>query len=491
MSLTRCFDSLLLALAAFSATISADQPPRAMRPNADSPNVVLVMADDQGWGDVGYHGHGRLKTPFLDEAATKGLRFDRFYAAAPVCSPTRASVLTGRHPNRMGCFKWGHWLRPQEITIAEALRDVGYQTGHFGKWHVGSVQRGSPVNPGASGFEEWLSAPNFFDNDPILSRQGQAVALRGESSQVTVDAALEFIESCVANDQKFLCVVWFGSPHSPHRALDEDRQQYAEQPSRLQHFYGEITAMDRAFGQLRTHLERLGVRNNTLLWYTSDNGALPNVGSAGPLRGHKGQLFDGGLLVPAFIEWPQRISRPRVCHMRCNSADIYPTLLELCQANPASQPTLDGISLVDVIKGDVIQGDEMIVRPRAMGFWDYPARGISTPSDRWMRQLLTEQQAGQPPADPTRLRLQAADIKQQYPLDRFPGHAAWIDGAWKLHRIEDATDQTVVHELYNLGNDPNESHNLAAQHPERIKNMESALLDWQTSVIASLNGADY
>jgi arylsulfatase A-like enzyme len=130
------------------------------------PNIVLVMADDQGWGDVGYNGHPVLKTPRLDEMAAAGLRFDRFYAAAPVCSPTRGSVMTGRHPNRFGCFQWGHSLRPNEVTLAEILKGAGYATGHFGKWHLGSVRAGSPVNPGASGFDRWLSAENFYDNDP-------------------------------------------------------------------------------------------------------------------------------------------------------------------------------------------------------------------------------------------------------------------------------------------------------------------------------------
>jgi hypothetical protein len=117
----------------------------------DHPNIILCMADDQGWGDVGYYSHPDLKTPNLDNMAASALRFDHFYAAAPVCSPTRGSVLTGRHPNRFGCFTWGSTLRPQETTIAEALKQAGYSTGHFGKWHLGSVRQGSPVNPGASG----------------------------------------------------------------------------------------------------------------------------------------------------------------------------------------------------------------------------------------------------------------------------------------------------------------------------------------------------
>ncbi|HSV99811.1 MAG TPA: sulfatase-like hydrolase/transferase [Sedimentisphaerales bacterium] len=152
------------------------------------PNIVLCMADDQGWGDMAYNGHPALQTPNFDATAAEALRFDRFYAAAPVCSPTRGSVMTGRHPNRFGCCKWGHPIRPQEVTIAEALKTAGYVIGHFGKWHVGSVCKDSPVNPGAKGVDEWLSAPNFFDNDPIMSRRGVAVPTRGESSAVTTNS---------------------------------------------------------------------------------------------------------------------------------------------------------------------------------------------------------------------------------------------------------------------------------------------------------------
>ena len=120
------------------------------------PNVVLCMTDDQGWGDTGYNGHPVLKTPALDEMAATGLRFNRFYAAAPVCSPTRGSVMTGRHPNRFGCFAFNFSLRPEEVTLAEALRAAGYATGHFGKWHLGPVKASSPVSPNQSGFDESL-----------------------------------------------------------------------------------------------------------------------------------------------------------------------------------------------------------------------------------------------------------------------------------------------------------------------------------------------
>ncbi len=140
------------------AALTACFPALILKAADDRPNIVLVMADDQGWGDMAYNGHPVVKTPNFDEAAKAGLRFDQFHAAAPVCSPTRASVMTGRTPNRIGVFKWGYPIRPQEITIAEALKTKGYATGHFGKWHLGDVRNDSPVHPGKNGFDEWLSA---------------------------------------------------------------------------------------------------------------------------------------------------------------------------------------------------------------------------------------------------------------------------------------------------------------------------------------------
>lgn len=446
------------------------------------PNIVLVMADDQGWGDMAYNGHPTLKTTNFDEMARTALRFDRFYAAAPVCSPTRGSVMTGRHPNRFGCFKWGHSLRPQEVTIAEALRVGGYTTGHFGKWHLGSVVQGSPVNPGASGFDEWLSAPNFFDNDPILSREGTAVQMHGESSMVTVDAAIEFIREHADSPWPFLAVVWFGSPHLPHEAIEEDLAIYNDLDEKLQHFYGEITGMDRAFGKLRTELRRLGIHQNTILWYCSDNGGLPGVGATGG-RGNKGQIYEGGLRVPAILEWPVAIPKPRTTDVPCNTSDIYPTLLEIAGVTVDNQPPLDGISLVPLIEGS------MASRPKPMGFWDHPTPGVGTPSKEWMASLLQAQKEGKAVDDPSRLRLDAGKITKQYPEDHYPGHAAWLHWPWKLHRIE--KDGRIRFELYHLADDPQESDDVLEQDPERAVVMKTQLEAWLASVVRSLNGADY
>jgi hypothetical protein len=453
------------------------------RPEAAPPNIILVMADDQGWGDIGYNGHPVIRTPNLDAMASEGIRFDRFYAAAPVCSPTRGSVLTGRHPNRFECFTWGRTLRPQETTLAEVLRSAGYVTGHFGKWHLGSVRLGSPVNPGSSGFDEWFSAPNFFDSDPILSRNGIAVQTIGESSMVIVDAALEFIHKEDGEGSPYFAVVWFASPHLPHQATAVEREPYADQPEEMQNFYGEITGMDRAFGKLRSELKKLDSYPNTILWYCSDNGGLPAVGATGG-RGNKGSIYEGGIRVPAILQWPAGFKEQEIIKAPANTSDIFPTLLDLAGIRMDATPLLDGISLRSMIEG------ETEVRSQPIGFWNYPAEGIRTPSDEWMSELLAAQVSGNMTGDSARLRLEAGEINTNYPLDSLPGHAVWLDWPWKLHRIESLTG-VVQWELYNLEQDSMESSNIVEMEPGRVPAMKASLEEWQRSVVRSMNGEDY
>ena len=453
------------------------------------PNIVLVMADDQGWGDVAYNGHPVLKTPHLDAMAAAGLRLDHFYAAHPVCSPTRGAVMTGRHPNRFGCFSWGHSLRPQEVTVGEVLKAAGYATAHFGKWHLGSIQKTSPVNPGESGFDRWLSAYNFYDNDPILSREGIATQFKGESSMIAADAAIEFMREQTARKQPFLTVVWFGSPHNPHKAAAEDAALYASEKKNRMDFLGEITGLDRAVGRLRAALRELKIERDTLLWYTSDNGGLPGLGSTGG-RMAKGSIYEGGLRVPAILEWPGRIA-PRVSNVTANSVDIFPTVVELAGAKAGSQHPLDGISLLPLIEG------KMNSRDKPLGFWTHTTGGIGTPHDKWASELLAAQKAGDEIGDKNRLVLDAAEIKRQYPEDSFPGHAAWNAWPWKLHRIQGRNERVqdnkdfVRWELYNLGDDPQEATNLAEKEPARVAQMRTELESWLTSVTRSLNGKDY
>ena len=465
-----CFAATIVTLHAFAA---------------DKPNIVLVMADDQGWGDMAYYGHPHLKTPHFDAMSREAIRFDRFYAAAPVCSPTRASVMTGRTPNRTAVYSWGHALRPQEKTIAEALKQAGYRTGHFGKWHLGSVQAASPASPGAQGFDEWVSAPNFYDLDPVLSDQGKAVPHQGDSSDIAAELALQFIRRASAAKQPFLAVVWFGSPHSPYQALERDQQLYAGLPDNQRNFYGEITGMDRALGRLRSELKQMGLSDNTILWYCSDNGALPQVGSPGNRRGLKASVYEGGLAVPGLLEWPARIKRPRVIDVPCVTSDIYPTLLDVAGVKLANQPPLDGVSLLPLLEGRVAS------RTQPIGFWDVPVRGISTPAKQWMDELYADQQAGREPGDPVRLARDAATIKPEPTVEALAGHAAWLDGKWKLHRILGRESSAVKWELYDLASDPKEERNLVAADAPRAAAMQRQLEACMQSVQRSNRGEDY
>jgi arylsulfatase A-like enzyme len=350
---------------------------------------------------------------------------------------------------------------------------------------LGSVQRGSPFHPGAHGFDVWKSSPNFFDLDPILSDQGRAVPFEGDSSDVTVDVALEFIRECAASQQRFLAVVWFGSPHVPHQALAKDREPYAGMEEEHRHFLGEITAMDRAFGRLRDALRDLGIRDNTLLWYCSDNGALPQVGSTGGRRGLKASIYEGGLSVPALLEWPAMFGTPRVIDTPCVTSDIFPTLLDVAGVRVENPRQLDGISLLPALNGD--RGN----RAQPIGFWAYPTNGISTPAREWMRDLYEAQQAGGEPDHPERLFADADEIGEPLSLDRFPGHAAWLEGSWKLHRIENRQSGAVTWELYDLAADPDESENLWTREESRVAGMRGGLEAWLRFVVQSHNGGDY
>ncbi|RMG01140.1 MAG: N-acetylgalactosamine 6-sulfate sulfatase [Planctomycetota bacterium] len=401
------------------------------------------MADDQGWGETGYYHHPVLKTPNIDAMAAAGLRFDRFYAGAPNCSPTRATVMTGRSHDRTGVLNHGYALHRQEKTIAQALSKAGYVTGHFGKWHLDGFRGpGVPIladdthSPGVFGFQEWLSVTNFFDMNPLMSHKGKFVEFQGDSSEIIVDQALKFIAEVGKSKQPFFTVIWYGSPHSPFRAADADKKDFADlSPGDADH-YGELVAMDRSIGTLRKGLRELGLAENTLVWYCSDNGGLPKIhpDTVGGLRGYKGSVYEGGLRVPCVIEWPAVIRESRVTSFPASTLDIFPTIADILDLpGDAMLEPVDGISLVPVIQG------------------------------------------------------QAKTRAKPLPF-RHTGRGAWIDNDWKLV-VPDITKDTA--ELYNLVNDPKETTNLADREPERLRQMLAAFQAWSASVDRSQAGLDY
>ncbi|MBI5690583.1 MAG: sulfatase-like hydrolase/transferase [Verrucomicrobia bacterium] len=460
------------------------------------PNVVLVMADDQSWGETGYNGHPHVQTPVLDAMARSGLRLDRFYAASPVCSPTRASVMTGRHANRSGAFAPNYSTRPEEITLAQVLQRAGYRTGHFGKWHLGAVKKDSPVNPARLGFDEYLSHDNFFEMNPPLSRNGEPPEIhRGEGSEIVAAAAEEFLRKVHKEGRPFFLVLWFGSPHGPYSGLASDVDRYASVPNEeLRRRFAEITAMDRALGRFRTALRTLGVAEDTLLWYNSDNG-LPRehkgLSFDGDWRGAKGEVYEGGLRVPGIIEWPAVIRQGRVTAVPCVTSDIFPTILDvLGLSSPRPERPLDGISLRPLI----IDGT-MTARPAPIGFWRYNAQAERS-NGRWIDGELargTTPTTRNPAIDFLNFKHPTAKVSD------FSGDAAWTDNRYKLVLTEVPRPAAKARkraaaggvELFDLLADPKEQHNIAEAHPEVVRRMTEQLHAWQRSVERSLSGADY
>lgn len=444
------------------------------------PNFIVVVTDDQGYGDAGYSGNDRAITPNLDNLAKTGLRLDRYYSA-PVCSPTRASILTGRYPTRLGVFSWGHSLRPQEQTIASVLKENGYQTGFFGKWHLGSIRSGQPTSPGAHGFETWYAAANFYENDPWMSKNGIPVKLEGESSDVTIELALEYINDIKDNDEPFLVFIWLGSPHLPHEAEDYLKNLYPDEPENMKNYLGEITGIDLAIGKLRSKLKEMNIDEETLLWFSSDNGGKFPEGNNGNLKEQKGTLYEGGIRIPALIEWPNTI-RTNSSNVTASTVDVFPTFLELAGVNSsdAAHP-LDGISLVPLLEG------EMNSRPKPLGFWSYPEiKGQGMKSDEIIMNYQKVLAGDMDVKDLNEGLLNTPD--RDYPgLDSYPypGSLVWIENNWKLHQSGES------YELYNLSEDPGEEKNLAKKFPDRVDHMKNELSTWQQSVVKSILGKDY
>ena len=424
---------ILTLLTSISTTAHADP---------ERPNIILVMSDDQGWGQVGYMNHPYLKgnTPHLDAMAKSGIRFNRFYAAASVCSPTRASVLTGRSPRRTGVPGLHKRLCLQERTLPQALKKAGYATAHFGKWHLGGVKGSAmpvlpddPNGPKHYSFDEYLSATNYIEMNPLMTHNDEIVYLEGESSVLMVEAGLKFIEA--KKDQPTFTVLWYGSPHFPYTALERDKNGLPkDMEERERNLLGEIIAMDRSIGMLRTRLRELNLAENTLIWFCSDNGGRDHEPHAmAGLRGQKGNLYEGGIRVPGLIEWPGKI-KPQVTDFPASTMDIMPTLIDLLNLPKDSMlDVVDGESIVPLFTGDT------------------PQRTHSIPF-------------------------------------AFKGMAL-IDGNYKL--VKNGSGKGPEFELYDLENDPAETTDLATEQLVRFIRMKAEALTVEASIDASAQGIDY
>ena len=418
-------------------------------------NFVLVMADDQGWGQTGYYNHPILETPNLDAMASNGLRFDRFYAGGPVCSPTRATVLTGRTHDRTGVFDHGYALRKQEKTLPLALKNTGYATAHFGKWHLCGLRGpGVPIlktdthGPQAFGFETWLSVTNFFDLNPLMSRQGKFEEFKGDSSEIIVREALSFMNKQAKKEKPFFCVIWYGTPHSPWMAMNKDKEIFDKLDHNSQAHYAELLAMDRSIGKLRSGLKEMNIEQDTMVWFSSDNGGLPKIkpDTTGGLRDFKGSLYEGGIRVPSIIEWPKIINRSRVrkTSFPAGAVDVFPTIAEIVGLPNSSYITpQDGISLLKILKNKTYQ------------------ENASKQKESREKPLVFSSR----------------------------GRMAIVDNEWKL--VSQLKGQKREIELFNIEKDPSESNDLFMPGHYQVRRLRKILQRERLSIDKSVSGNDY
>ncbi|MFK8113672.1 MAG: sulfatase-like hydrolase/transferase [Rubripirellula sp.] len=436
--------SLLFVAHFISATIC---------PAADKPNFIVFLADDLGWGDLGCYGHPKIQTPNLDKFASEGVRFTQAYAACGVCSPSRSSVLTGRTPYRNGVWRWlpvgneAH-LRESEITIPETLRPLGYQTMHSGKWHLnGYFNSKQQPQPDDHGYDWWFATQNNATpthKDPInfVRNRKEVGPLKGFSAPLVAQEASSWLTTERDPDQPFFITVWTHEPHLPIESDPKFQELYQEieNPGVRQH-HGNVTQLDHAFGDLMQTVDELGLRDNTFVIFTSDNGPEgsgkgnlknPNSqqnrtwGSTGGLRGRKRDSHEGGIRVPGIIRWPGEIQAGTQSDVPIIGSDIFTTVLEIAGATVPTDRTIDGVNLLPACH------QKELVRPVPL-FW---------------RTHIA------PPAS----------------------HAAMRIGDWKIV----ADQELQKFQLYLIAKDMKEEHDLALEMPKKLAEMKAKFLEvWE------------
>jgi arylsulfatase A-like enzyme len=427
------------------------------------PNVLLILTDDQGYGDLGVHGNPKIRTPHLDRLARQGVELEHFHVC-PVCSPTRSSLLTGRYNYRTGVvdtFLGRSLMHPDEVTLAEMLQGAGYRTGIFGKWHLGDNY---PLRATDQGFGESLvlkgggigqpSDPPGGDSyfNPLLTHNGKPTRTRGYCSDVFTAAAAAFIEQ--NRDRPFFAYLAFNAPHTPLQVPDSYYQPYKKMnlapgdfpqagyplegkmdPDQTARVYGMVTNIDDNVGRLLARLEELKLAEDTLVVFLTDNGPQQPRYNAG-LHGLKGSVYDGGIRVPCFLRWPGRFEAGRKIDRIAAHIDLTPTLLDACGVRAPPGVKFDGVSLMPLLRGEKA---------------DWPDRNLFF---QWHR------------GDEPELYRACAARSQRWKLVQPQGAAAGpFTGGPRF-------------ELYDMAADPFETKDVAGQHPEVGGGMKKAYEAW-------------
>lgn len=376
---------VLMPAMAWKAAVAENSKP------SPHPNVVLMISDDQGWGDVHSHGHPLIDTPVLDRLAEKGARFNQFYVS-PVCAPTRACLLTGRYFLRTGVHgvTRGHeTMRAEEWTLGEIFKAHGYATGCFGKWHNGAHY---PHDPNGQGFEEFLGFcaghwNNYFDT--TLQHNDRMVRVKGYITDVLTDAAIEFIRA--HQGQPFFCYVPYNTPHSPFQVPDRYYEKYRKRgfdPPEAT-VYGMVENVDDNVGRILDELRKLGLERDTIVMFLTDNGANTERYDAF-MRERKGSVHEGGVRVPLFVQWKGHIPAGTVVNDLSAHIDLLPSLLELCGLEAAGNHPLDGRSFARVL----LKETKKLPDRTLFQFWGDPTRRSTRGAVRTARYRLVNQGRG-------------------------------------------------------------------------------------------------
>lgn len=426
---------------------------------ANRPNFLLILADDLGYGDLACYGHPKIKTPNIDRLAAEGMRLTSCYAAAANCSPARAGLMTGRTPYRMGIHNWIPTFSPmhlkrQEITVASLLRDAGYETCHVGKWHLnGDLTGDKQPQPSDHGFDDWFATqnnalPNHRNPDNFVHNGRPVGQLDGFSAQIVARRAADWLRDERDETKPFFLFVCFHEPHEPiatARRFAGLYDQPDDQPadSSLAAHHGNVTQLDDGVGRVLQTLDDLQLRQDTMVFFTSDNGPAitgrhPH-GSAGPLRDKKGFLYEGGIRVPGIIRWPGKTKAATTCDEPVCGVDFLPTVCEVTGISVPGDRAIDGTSFLPIFAGQPIR--------------------------------------------------RATSLYWQFNFSRGKPKVAMRDGDWKILASLNVPDPTptgdilVEHgmrlkqaelaefELYHLSRDLDESNELSATHPERFERM--------------------
>ena len=466
--LSVCVTILLASVA--NADAAEDSSPESLA--GSRPNVMVILCDDLGYGDLACQGHPAIRSPNLDRLASQGIRLTACYASAPVCSSSRAGLMTGRTPARNGVYDWipaGHvmHLPAEETTIATLLKDAGYETCHVGKWHLnGKFNQPAQPQPGDHGFDHWFSTQNNarpnHHNPKNFVRNGEEVGpLEGYSCQLVADEAIRWLDSRDDGDEPFFQFVCFHEPHekvaSPPKLVAsylDDEGPKARNEDEAQ-FFANVTNMDRAVGRLMAALEERDLADSTLVFFTSDNGpetlkryrgATRSYGSPGPFRGMKLWLYEGGIRVPGIVRWPGVVPEGCTSDVPVCGVDVLPTLCELAGCEPPAARPLDGTSLVPLMAGRPFEREVPL-------YWSYVnALGEPRAAMRIGDYMVLGARLEGPSTSTHRLNINPRTMK--------------------LVKTETLGD----FELYNVVEDVGQMHNLAKSEPERLRKYAERLV---------------